>query len=190
MKAAFGNGRVHDRCVCRHQHLEAFTVTRKIDPDLMLERSICTTKDKNMEQNSPFVQIVGFVRLSYDPVWMILMVFVTDNGVLIWRRMLTAARSEWWKGATGFAIPGSVFDPLPASAFDKPRSATDDAAALYRWFFCFLHFLFLIRKIYISPYAWSQGTAIIISAWYTSDVFPVSVVSAGERKWLVLFLFS
>ena len=30
--------------------------------------------------------------------------------------------------ATGFAIPGSVFHPLPASAFDKPRNATDDAA--------------------------------------------------------------
>ena len=35
---------------------------------------------------------------------------------------------ERWNGATDFAIPGSVFDPLPASAFDKPRSTTDDAA--------------------------------------------------------------
>jgi len=65
MKAAFGNGRVHDRCVCRHQHLEAFTVTRKIDPDLMFERSICTTKDKNMEQNSLFVEIVWFMRFVW-----------------------------------------------------------------------------------------------------------------------------
>ena len=35
---------------------------RKLDPDLMSERSICTIKDKNMEQNLLFVQIVGFVR--------------------------------------------------------------------------------------------------------------------------------
>ena len=35
---------------------------RKLDPDLMSERSIRTIKDRNMEQNSLFVQIVGFMR--------------------------------------------------------------------------------------------------------------------------------
>ena len=72
------------------------------------------------------------------------MTFVTYNGILIWRRLLIAARCEWWNGATGLAIPASVFDPLPASAFDKPRSAADDAAvALPFLFACFFTFLLL-----------------------------------------------
>ena len=67
------------RCCERRQHLEiwartryiffadvssweACTVTGKLDPDLMSERGIRTVKNKNMEQNSPFVLIVGFVR--------------------------------------------------------------------------------------------------------------------------------
>ena len=41
---------------------EACTVTQKLDPDLMFERSIRTIKDKNMEQKSLFVEIVGFMR--------------------------------------------------------------------------------------------------------------------------------
>ena len=60
------------------------------------------------------------------------MTFVTYNGVLTWRRLLTAARSEWWNEATGFAVPGSVFDPLPASAFDKPWNATRMPCESYR----------------------------------------------------------
>ena len=82
MKAAFGNGRVHDRFICRHQNFslllfflnsffadvstwEACTVTQKLDPDLMFERSIRTIKDKNMEQKSLFVEIVGFMRFVW-----------------------------------------------------------------------------------------------------------------------------
>ena len=57
---------------------------------------------------------------------------------------MIAARCEWWNEAYGFATPGSVFDPLPASAFDKPRSAADDAAvALPFLFVCFFTFLLL-----------------------------------------------
>ena len=37
------------------------TWAQKLDPDLS-ERSIRTIKDKNMEQNSLFVEIVGFMR--------------------------------------------------------------------------------------------------------------------------------
>ena len=29
-------------------------------------------------------------------------------------RLLSTIRCEWWNSATGFAIPGCVFDPLPA----------------------------------------------------------------------------
>ena len=110
----------------------------------------------------------------------------------VWRRLLTAVRCEWWNGATGFAIPFSVFDPLPTSAFGKPRSTTASAVAIatissssFFFFFFSLHF-FLIKKISpcLSPYAWSEGTPIIISAWYTSDIFPVSALWTGERQWL------
>ena len=112
---------------------------RKSDPDLMSERSIRAIKVKIWNRTHFLFKLLGLCAL-YDPVWMILMTFVTYNGVLIWRRLLTAARCERWNGATGFAIPGSVFDPLHASAFDKPRIATDDAAvALPKilFLFCF-----------------------------------------------------
>ena len=52
MKAAFGNGLVHDRffvCFADISSWEACTVTRKLDPDLMSERRIRTIKDKSME---------------------------------------------------------------------------------------------------------------------------------------------
>ena len=43
----------------------------------------------------------------------------------------------------------SVFDPLPASAFGKPRSTTDDAAVAIKMIFVvvdFLHFFFFINR--------------------------------------------
>ena len=162
----------------------------------------------------------------------------------VWRRLLTAVRCEWWNGATGFAIPFSVFDPLPrlllvshealltkiknkkieeivaiataASAVaaavaiatisyffflfffftflfnqeDKSMlitvsSGNSDDFLFFSFFFSSLHF-FLIKKISpcLSPYAWSEGTPIIISAWYTSDIFPVSALWTGERQGL------
>ena len=154
----------------------------------MSERSILAIKDKNMNRTHFLSKLLDLCA-SYNPVWMILMTFVTYNGVLIWRRLLTAARCEWWNGATGFAIPGSVFDPLPASAFDKPRSATDDAAVALPKIFIFYFFTFLLLNQEdtcpcLSAYAWSEDTAILILAWYTSDVFPVFVFWTGERTWL------
>ena len=53
--------------------------------------------------------------------------------------------------ATGFAIPGSVFHPLPASAFDKPRNATDDAAVALTQVYIYIYFLysFLFLNIFL-----------------------------------------
>ena len=65
---------VHDKYFCRHRHLGS---TRKLDPDLMSEKSIRTIMDKNME----LFKLLCLCA-SYDPVWMILMIFVTCNGVL------------------------------------------------------------------------------------------------------------
>ncbi len=79
----------------------------------------------------------------------------------IWRRLLTAVRYEWRNGATGFAIPFSVFDPLPTSAFGKSRSTTDQLW-LYRWpffkknfYFFYTFLLFNQEDAYpcLSPYA-------------------------------------
>ena len=59
-------------------------------------------------------------------------------------RPLSTIRCEWWNGATVFAIPCSVFDPLPAViCFGKPWRATDDAAEDTD---DFLHFFFLIKN--------------------------------------------
>ena len=44
---------------------EVCKVTRKLDPDLMSERSIRTIKDKNMEQSSLFVETVVFMRFVW-----------------------------------------------------------------------------------------------------------------------------
>ena len=46
---------------------EACTVTQKLDPDLMFERSIRTIRDKNMKHKSLFVEIANLCA-SYDPV--------------------------------------------------------------------------------------------------------------------------
>ena len=70
---------------------------------------------------------------------------------------------------------------------NKPRSTTDSttsAVAIAMIFFIFF-FLFIFHQEDIGPcLPPSEGTPIIISAWYTSDVFPVSVFWTGERKWL------
>ena len=69
----------------------------------------------------------------------------------VWRRLLTAVRCEWWNGATGFAIPFSVSDPLPTSAFGKPRSTTDAWCSSgnsddFFNFFLFFFFTFLFNQ--------------------------------------------
>ena len=64
------------------------------------------------------------------------------SGEDCWLLVLSDA-SQRWNGATGLAVPGSVFDPLLPSAFGKPWSATDDAAVATDDLF--LHFFFLIR---------------------------------------------
>ena len=137
---------------------EACTETRSSWTQVTSERSIRTIKDKIWNTTHFLFKFLGSCA-SYDPVWMILMAFVTYNGVLIWRRLLTAARWERWNGATGFAIPGSVFDPLPASTFDKPRSAADDAAvALPKiTIIIILHFFFLIKKIHAHAHRSTRG---------------------------------
>ena len=109
-----------------------------------------------MEQNSLFVQIVGFMRF-------VLPCFDDSDDIrdVQWRINLEKIayccpmRVVEWSNR-GFVIPGSVFDPQPASAFDKPRSATNDAAvALPKIFFDFLHF-FLIKKL-IPAYHRTRG---------------------------------
>ena len=55
----------------------------------------------------------------------------------VWRRLLTAVRCKWWNRATGFTIPCSGIDPLPAFV---SSGYPDD-------FLNFLHFFFLIKKI-------------------------------------------
>ena len=155
MKAASGNERVHDKKKLPTSALGKRA--RKLDPDLMSERSIRTIKDKNMNRTHFLSKLLDLCA-SYNPVWMILMTFVTYNGVLIWRRLLSAARREWWNGATGFAIPGSVFDPLSASAFDKPRSATDDAAVALPMFKKKNVFTFLLNQEDTCPCLWPYAS--------------------------------
>ena len=186
---------------------EACTVTQKLDLDQISERSICILKDTNITLS--FV----FFSSSFSPrfVWPTLddssdiceikwrqkwprnfrppsdpILFSSQHLKTVWRRLLTAVRCEWWNGATGFAIPVSVFDPLPTSAFGKARSTNDEwCSSGYTDDFFPPLFFFLIKKIgpCLSLYAWSEGTPIIISAWYTSDVFPVSSLWTGKRKW-------
>ena len=144
-------------------------------------------------QQSVYCEVCFGRLLGYYPI-----LISSQHLKTVWRRLLTAVRCEWWNGATGFAIPFSVFDPLPTSAFGKPRSTTDDAAvaiatissssSFFHFFFLPIFFpshFFLIKKISpcLSPYAWSEGTPIIISAWYRSDIFPVSALWPGERQW-------
>ena len=62
MKAAFGNGRVHDIFLYFFPTSALGKRARKLDPDLMSERRKRTIKENNMEYNSLFVEIVGFMR--------------------------------------------------------------------------------------------------------------------------------
>ena len=67
---------------------EACTVTRKLDPDLMFEMS--NTHNKGQKYGMEFTFFLLLFNFcccvyncaSYDPVWMILVIFVTYNGVL------------------------------------------------------------------------------------------------------------
>ena len=57
---------------------EACTVTQKLDLDQMSDRSIRILELK--EQTRFLLQILGLFA-SYDPIWMILMIFATCYGV-------------------------------------------------------------------------------------------------------------
>ena len=124
---------------------------------------------------------------SYDPVWMILMTFMTYKGVLIWRRLLTAAWCQWWNGATGFAIPDSVFDLLPVSAFDKPWSATDDAAVALPIFFkhFFRRYMSMLITVHVVRSHCHKYFS-LIHKWHIQFLYFVQVSVSG----LVQFLFN
>ena len=57
---------------------EACTVTQKLDLDQMSDRSIRILELK--DQTRFLLQILGLFA-SYDPIWMILMIFATCYGV-------------------------------------------------------------------------------------------------------------
>ena len=97
----------------------------------------------------------------------------------------------------GMEQPDSLFLVLCSIICPRLLLVSHEALpTMQQWlyWFCFgfllllllLHFFLLIKMIgpCLSLYAWSEGTPIIISAWYTSDVFPVSAFWTGERKWL------
>ena len=64
-------------CFANISSRKACTVTQKLDLDQMIDRSIHTLKDTNVEgKKSPFAADLGLFA-SYNPVWMILIIFVT-----------------------------------------------------------------------------------------------------------------
>ena len=72
---------VHDKYFCRHRHLGSVHGTRKLDPDLMSEKSLRTIIRTIMDKNMELLKLLCLCA-SYDPVWIILMIFVSCNGVL------------------------------------------------------------------------------------------------------------
>ena len=96
-----------------------------------------------------------------DPEWRINLEKIVDCGPM---RVMEYV-------ATGFAIPGSVFHPLPASAFDKPRNATDDAAvALTQFLYIYILYSFFsfFKNVFLQTSSQSRR--------YISMLITVSVV--------------
>ena len=136
---------VDGNCFADINTQEACTVTQKIDLDQISERRIRTLKDTNIilppstpPPPPPPLRMTHFGWFFWY-LWNKMAskcpknfrpptVISSEHLKTFWRRLLTAVRREWWNGTTGFAIPSSVFDPLPTFAFRKARNTTDDPA--------------------------------------------------------------